>query len=54
MQAVEFNYWQDDQFWIGYLDAWPDYMTQGTSLKDLKDHLLDLFKDLSSGKISQT
>jgi hypothetical protein len=27
---------------------YPDYMTQGTSLDDLKEHLLDLFKDFSS------
>jgi hypothetical protein len=33
--------------WIKY----PDYMTQGTSLDDLKEHLLDLYKDLCSGAI---
>ena len=37
--------------WLGYLDEYPDYMTQGTSLDDLKEHLLDLYKDLSSGAI---
>ena len=37
--------------WLGYLDQYPDYMTQGTSLEDLKEHLLDLYKDLSSGVI---
>jgi len=37
--------------WIGYLDRYPDYMTQGTSLEDLKEHLIDLYKDLSSGAI---
>ena len=52
MNMIGFNYWQDGQFWIGYLDEWPDYLTQGTSFEDLKVHILDLFKDLSSGKIS--
>ncbi len=51
MNGIGFNYWKDDNFWIGYLDEWPDYLTQGTSLEDLKVHLMDLFKDLSSGKI---
>ncbi len=37
--------------WLGYLDQYPDYMTQGTSLEDLKEHLADLYKDLSSGAI---
>ncbi len=37
--------------WLGYLDQFPDYMTQGTSFEDLKENLLDLHKDLSSGVI---
>lgn len=37
--------------WLGHLDEFPDYMTQGTSLEDLKEHLLDLYSDLSSGAI---
>ena len=37
--------------WLGYLDEYPDYMTQGTSLDDLKEHLLALSNDLSSGLI---
>ena len=37
--------------WLGHLDRYPDYMTQGMSLDDLREHLLDLYKDLSPGKI---
>lgn len=37
--------------WLGYLDDYPDYMTQGTSLNDLKEHLQDLYVDLTSGVI---
>jgi len=37
--------------WLGYLERYPDYMTQGMSLDDLREHLLDLYKDLSMGKI---
>lgn len=28
------------QFWLGYLDEYLDYMTQGESLEDLREHLL--------------
>jgi predicted RNase H-like HicB family nuclease len=48
---IGFTYWQDEEMWLGYLDKYPDYMTQGTSLEDLKEHLADLYKDLSSGVI---
>ena len=29
----------------------PDYWTQGVSFEDLKDHLADLYQDLTSGEI---
>lgn len=51
MTSVGITYWEDDGMWLGYLDEFPDYMTQGTSLEDLKEHLLDLFADLNSGAI---
>jgi hypothetical protein len=51
MASIGFTYWQDGETWLGYLDRYPDYMTQGTSLDDLKEHLLDLYKDLSAGVI---
>ena len=37
--------------WLGYLDEYPEYMTQGSTLEDLKEHLADLDHDLSSGAI---
>ena len=51
MAFIGFTYWQDGGVWLGYLDQYPDYMTQGTSLEDLKEHLADLYTDLSSGVI---
>ena len=44
-------YWQDRGFWLGYLEEFPDYMTQGESLEDLREHLRDLYQDLASGEI---
>ena len=51
MKTLGFTYWQDGGDWIGYLDEFPDYLTQGSSLEDLREHLLDLFQDLTSGAI---
>jgi hypothetical protein len=51
MASIGFTYWQDEEMWLGYLDQYPDYMTQGVSLDDLREHLLDLYNDLSSGLI---
>ena len=51
MGSLGFTYWQDEEMWLGYLDQYPNYLTQGNSVEDLKEHLLDLYKDLSSGTI---
>jgi hypothetical protein len=51
MKSIGFTYWQDGHFWIGHLDEYPDYPTQGLTLEDLKEHLIDLQIDLSSGVI---
>lgn len=51
MQTVKFVYWQDEDHWLGYLQDWPDYWTQGDSFDDLIAHLKDLYLDLSGGQI---
>jgi predicted RNase H-like HicB family nuclease len=51
MQTVKYVYWQEDDAWLGYLEEYPDYWTQGESLDDLIEHLRDLYLDLNSGQI---
>lgn len=51
MQVVKIVVWQDSGEWLGYLQADPDYWTQGETLDDVKEHLRDLFADLSEGLI---
>jgi predicted RNase H-like HicB family nuclease len=51
MRTVKYVYWEQDGDWLGYLADYPDYWTQGESLDDLKEHLKDLFADISSGEL---
>ncbi len=37
--------------WLGYFEEFRDYLTQGESLEELRENLLDLYKDLTSGEI---
>ena len=37
--------------WLGYLEEYPDYLTQGKTRKELQQNLKDLYDDLTSGKI---
>lgn len=52
MNTVKIVFWEDNGVWLGYLQDYPDYWTQGESLDDLKDHLKDLYQDITSGSIS--
>ena len=52
METVKIVVWQDSGgSWLGYLQEYPDYWTQGTDLDDLKQHLKELYLDLSGGAI---
>jgi len=51
MQTVKYVYWKGDKFWLGYIQDYPDYWTQGKTLKDLKEHLRDLYLEITNGHI---
>ena len=51
MESTNYIYWQDQGQWLGYLQDYPDYWTQGQSLEELQSHLRDLYQDLTSGEI---
>jgi predicted RNase H-like HicB family nuclease len=51
MRTAKHVYWQEDDDWLGYLDEYPDYWTQGETLDDLIEHLKDLYLDVTSGEI---
>lgn len=51
MQTVRFVYWQEDDMWLGYLEDYPAYMTQGESLDELQENLKDIHNDLTGGHI---
>jgi hypothetical protein len=49
--TLRYVHWRDGAMFLGYLQDYPDYMTQGETEDDLKEHLLDLYRDLSSGEL---
>ena len=51
MEVRKYIYWQDDNMWLGYLAEYPDYMTQGETLEELKENLRDIYRELNSGNI---
>jgi predicted RNase H-like HicB family nuclease len=51
METRKFIYYQDDEMFIGWLEEFPDYKTQGENLKELKENLKDIYEELHSGRI---
>jgi predicted RNase H-like HicB family nuclease len=47
MPTVKYVYWQEDDAWLGYLEEYRDYWTQGETLDDLLAHLNDLQLDVA-------
>ena len=52
MEVKKFIYYQDEDMFIGWLEEFPDYKTQGETIDELKENLKDIYDDLTSGKIS--
>lgn len=51
MTKKKYIYWQDDDMWLGYLEEYPDYWTQGETEEKLKENLLDIYSELTNGNI---
>jgi len=41
---LEYTYWQDGAFFVGFLDNYPDDSTQGVSLKELEEALIEIYE----------
>jgi hypothetical protein len=51
MRTLEYTFWQDGEFFLGHLNEYPDYETQGYSKPELIENLKDLLSDLESGSV---
>jgi predicted RNase H-like HicB family nuclease len=51
MKTAKFTYWQNGEYYLGFLNEYPDYQTQGMSKEELVNNLKDLLADLESGEI---
>jgi len=51
MKAIKYIHWQDGDMWLGYLEEYPDYWTQGETIEELEENLRDIYGELTSGSI---
>jgi hypothetical protein len=41
---LQYTYWQDGSFFVGFLDDYPDDSTQGVSLNELEEALIEIYE----------
>jgi hypothetical protein len=51
MKTMKYTWWQDGEFFLGYLNDFPEYETQALSKAELIDNLKSLLLDMESNQI---
>jgi len=41
---LTYTYWQDGKFFVGFLNKYPDDSTQGVSLAELEEALIEVYE----------
>ena len=47
-------YWKGEKFWVGKLIDHPEVMTQGKTLKELEENIIDAYKLLVLDEVPET
>ena len=50
-KRVRYVYWQHGDIWLGYIEEFPDYWTQGPTPEELQDNLRDIYTEVTGGEI---
>jgi predicted RNase H-like HicB family nuclease len=48
---LKYTYIIDDEFYVGRLDDYPEYTTQGENLEDFEQNLLDIYEMIRDGTL---
>ena len=41
---IDYTYWQDGKYFVGFLNDYPDDSTQGLSILELEEALLEVYE----------
>jgi hypothetical protein len=51
MRSIRITQWQDHDHYIGFLNDYPEYETQGETKEELLENLRDLLVDIESEQV---
>jgi predicted RNase H-like HicB family nuclease len=49
---IKIIYKEEDGWYVGHIQEYPDYESQGKTLDELKENLLDIYDDIKQGLVS--
>jgi hypothetical protein len=51
MMEIQYSWWMENGFYLGYLDEYPQYPTQGEDIKDLENGLREIYGWIKDGTL---
>jgi len=51
MRNISYTFWQEEDWFLGFLNDYPDYWTQAQSKEELIENLQSLLVDIESEEI---
>ncbi|MDQ1327008.1 MAG: hypothetical protein QG641_288 [Candidatus Poribacteria bacterium] len=48
---IKIIYKEEDGWYVGHIQEYPDYESQGKTLDELKENLLDIYDDIKQGLV---
>ena len=48
---MRFVYYEEDGYYVGFLEEYPDYRSQAKTIEKLKSNLAEIYNELTSGEI---
>ncbi len=48
---INIIYKKEKEWFIGHIQEYPDYESQGRTIEELKENLLDIYNDIESGRV---
>jgi predicted RNase H-like HicB family nuclease len=51
IMELSYSWWKEDNFYLGYIDEYPQYPTQGEDLEDLEKGLVEIYNWIKDGTL---
>ncbi len=47
----KYVYWKHEGLWVGYFEKYPEYLSQGETISELREGLLKIYDSIKQGNL---